>query len=103
MKTALAIAATLAAVSAAPAAGRHSRRQAVAHRRLRFQRRRACQCQLRRLPTHHARLALGIRKSHAANPHRQALQPQRKVLDWVAQMKSQDPVPFEKLPIDPKM
>ena len=29
--------------------------------------------------------------------------PSEKVLAWVAQMKTQDPVPFEKLPLDPKM
>ena len=29
--------------------------------------------------------------------------PSERVLAWVAQMKTQDPVPFEKLPLDPKM
>jgi hypothetical protein len=26
-----------------------------------------------------------------------------RVLTWIAQMKTQDPIPFEKLPLDPKM
>ncbi len=29
--------------------------------------------------------------------------PSDRVLAWVAQMKTQDPIPFEKLPLDPKM
>jgi hypothetical protein len=29
--------------------------------------------------------------------------PSDRVLTWIAQMKTQDPIPFEKLPLDPKM
>jgi hypothetical protein len=29
--------------------------------------------------------------------------PSGRVLAWIAQMKTQDPIPFEKLPLDPKM